>query len=101
MTSFGTGRCFRKRYQEHISDIKRPDPDSNYAERIQKYSHDYSDIQNLEILYIGNKGRKLNCIENLHIYNITVNEPTLLLNSQINSAANPIFNKIISIQKSN
>lgn len=89
-----TGRSFEKRFKEHISDIQKTEPKSNFAQHIKSEKHTYTDYNsNLTILHRIRKGQTLNRLEELEIYKNRNNNN--LLNDKINTKTNKIYDRII------
>lgn len=76
-----TGRSFKTRYKEHISDYRFNRNKSTYAKHLSDYHHNPTTIENsLQILHKQKKGPKLNTLEQLEIYkhkNNIINENTI------------------------
>lgn len=90
-----TGRSFKLRFNEHISEIKRIKPESRFALHIKISNHHFESIDNnMEILHRMAKGDNLDRIEELEIYKERRN--IQLLNNKINTETNKIYDLIIN-----
>jgi hypothetical protein len=64
-----TGKSFKTRYDEHISDIRHNKDKSKYALHMLQYKHEYSTIEKtLDVLKVVQKGKQLDVLERSHIY---------------------------------
>lgn len=97
-----TGRTFKCRYREHIQSIKsnnKTTQKSTFAEHILETQHSYKNIsENMEILNIANKGRRMNILEEYNIYINKKHNPEDILNIMQIEKQNPIFDKIEEIK---
>jgi hypothetical protein len=67
-----TGRTFRKRYNEHIREIKTNGQKSKFARHVLDAAHSHNTIdQTMEVLHIERKEKMLNALEAYHIYRLT------------------------------
>jgi hypothetical protein len=93
-----TGRSFRIRYKEHIHAIRYNKTTSKYAQHILETGHTYGPLENkLNILQFEKKNRKINSLEQYHIYRIT--RENLQLNDTYTNNHNPIFEIIAEYYK--
>jgi hypothetical protein len=64
-----TGRNFKTRYEEHISDIRFNRDKSKYASHILKENHEYGPIdKTMDVLKVTDKGKQLDVYERFYIY---------------------------------
>lgn len=78
-----TGRQFYTRYKEHIPTLKN-NKHSTFAEHLINTLHTTTNItQNMEILHITQKGRKLDTLEQFEIYKNTITHKDDILNDQL------------------
>jgi hypothetical protein len=64
-----TGRSFKTRFKEHVSDTKNNRCKTGYSQHILNYEHERAhNITELEILEKHNKGPLLNTLEKFHIF---------------------------------
>lgn len=96
-----TGRSFKTRYKEHLPKNQNYNQ-STFAEHLIQEDHSFSSIhQDLEIIHLAPKSKKLDIIEQFHIYKNIKENPTKILNDKINFQANIVFDTIINLtQKS-
>jgi hypothetical protein len=88
-----TGRSFKTRFKEHVSDIKNNRCKTGYSQHILNYEHERAhNITELEILEKHNKGPLLNTLEKFHIFK-TKKENKLLNDIQFD-INNPIYEVI-------
>ncbi|PNF35966.1 hypothetical protein B7P43_G03548 [Cryptotermes secundus] len=93
-----TGRNFRKRYKEHIREIKTNGQKSKFAQHILDTTHNYHTIDKaMEILHIEKKGKMLNTLESFHIYELT--KQNLQMNEALTDSYNPIYDILIKINQ--
>jgi hypothetical protein len=75
-----TGRNFKTRFKEHISDIMHNREKNGYSQRILTTEHERAkDINSLEVMEVQPKSQYLNTLEKYHIYkhrriSVTFNE---------------------------
>jgi hypothetical protein len=92
-----TGRSFKTRFKEHVSDIVNNRSKTGYSHHILNKGHEWAhDINELEILEIKQKGSILNTLEKFHIFK--GRKEHTLLNGIQSDVHNPIFEVI---EKSN
>jgi hypothetical protein len=85
-----TGRSFKIRFKEHVSDIANNICKTGYSQHILSKGHEWAhNISELEILEIKQKGPSLNTLEKFHIFRCR-NECNLLNEIQ-SDLHNPIF----------
>jgi hypothetical protein len=64
-----TGRSFKTRFKEHVSDIKNNRCKTGYSQHILNYGHERAhSVTELEILEKQNKDPFLNSLEKFHIF---------------------------------
>ena len=83
-----TGRNFGKRLKEHQSSFIKGKTDSNYANHLLEYNHNFN--HNFEILHTEKKGFKLNLLESLEINKLKSSKN--LLNEQLDLNNSPLLN---------
>ena len=83
-----TGRNFQKRIHEHYQSFIKDKNDSNYANHLIEYQHNFD--PNFKILHSENKGIKLNLLESLEINKLK--NSNLLLNDQLDLNNSPLLN---------
>jgi hypothetical protein len=89
-----TGRPFRTRYQEHKRDFDTKSTKSLFAKHLLDTNHQLHPMENsMTILCYQQKGRKLNTLEQFHIYKVT--KEGKQLNEQHTEKYNPIFETIL------
>jgi hypothetical protein len=85
-----TGRSFKTRFKEHVSDIVNNRSKTGYSHHILSKGHERAhDINELEILEIQQKGSILNTLEKFHIFKSR--KERTLLNEIQSDVHNPIF----------
>jgi hypothetical protein len=88
-----TGRSFKVRFKEHVSDITHNRCKTGYSQHILKYGHERAhSITELEILERQNKGLFLNSLEKFHIFKCK--KENKLLNDIQFDINNPIYEVI-------
>jgi hypothetical protein len=93
-----TGRSFKIRYKEHISDIRHNKDKSKYALHMLQFSHEYGTIENtLEILKVVNKGKLLDVLERFYIYK--ANRKKQIMNEQYVVDHNVLFEMLLRYDK--
>jgi hypothetical protein len=91
-----TGRSFKTRFKEHKRDYETKSNKSLFAKHLIDSNHQLYSMENsLTILSHQQKGRKMNTIEQYHIYKIT--KKGNQLNEQFTEKQNPIFEAILKI----
>jgi hypothetical protein len=91
-----TGRSFKTRFKEHKRDYETKSNKSLFAKHLIEQNHQLHSIENcMTILNHQQKGRKMNTIEQYHIYKIT--KKGKQLNEQFTKKHNPIFEAILKI----
>jgi Reverse transcriptase (RNA-dependent DNA polymerase) len=79
-----SGRSLKTRLQEHL-DFKRP---SHVADHMLRYNH-HTNIDNVEILHLSQKGKRLDLLEAFEIKLNSLKAP--LINQQINILDSPLL----------
>lgn len=94
-----TGRAFKTRYKEHYPAPKTTKQKSSFAQHLVDHGHDISDIENnMDILHICNKGKKLDTLEEFEIYRHFQSNKNNILNDKLQFSSHSIFNTITSSQ---
>jgi hypothetical protein len=94
-----TGRPFRTRYQEHKRDYDSNSTKSLFAKHLLDTNHKLRPIEDsMSVLCYQQKGRKLNTLEQFHIYKIT--KEGKQLNEQHTEKQNPIFEILLRYDNS-
>jgi hypothetical protein len=84
-----TGRCFEKRYKEHLQSYKYNTQNSKFAQHATETGHEFGERKyGMSIQFLGKKGRYLDTIGKFYIYQQTKN------NNRINDKHTVIYNKI-------
>jgi hypothetical protein len=90
-----TGRPFRIRYQEHKRDYDSNSTKSLFTKHLLDNNHKLQPIENsMSILCFQQKGRKLNTLEQFHIYKVT--KKGIQINEQHTIKHNPIFETLLT-----
>lgn len=97
-----TGRGFYKRFREHIpkKTYNHNYIKSNYTRHLTLHNHNYTDFKsNLVPLHICNKGRFMNALEELEIYNAYSNDSSreFVLNEQLNFESNRLYDTALGL----
>lgn len=90
-----TGRNFETRFKEHNACYRLKKRTSNFANHFLDTDHTFPDINNLQILHTGNKGRKLDILENIEIYKHKNDPNRNLLNTQIELGNSPLLKLLL------
>jgi hypothetical protein len=89
-----TGRPFKVRYQEHLRDFKYNNSKSGFAQHLIDNRHAMGRMEDvMEIVHITRKGRMMDTLEGLHIYEET--KAGNQINDQMTVKENEIFETII------
>lgn len=89
-----TGRSFQVHYHEHIKALKTVPIISKYAQHMDLYIITVH-LAISRIYTLTNSVRKRDCLKTYKSYKSIKKELTCVLNSQLNSGANPIFEEIL------
>jgi hypothetical protein len=93
-----TGRSFITRFKEHKPDPRLNKQKSSFAQHVIDENHSMGDFSNdLEILHICKKGRKLDTLEEFEIYRHFSSDENKesVLNEKLQFSSHSIFNTII------
>lgn len=79
-----TGRNFNIRFREHMDALRLKHLNkSTFAQHIAEEEHQVTDIvNNLQILHLANKGKRMNLLEEIEIYSHKCSSPSDILNDQ-------------------
>ena len=86
-----TGRNFETRFKEHYASYRLKKRNSNFANHFLDTNHSFPNVNNLKILHVEQKGRKLDVLENIEIYKNKHNSNVNLLNTQIDLGTSPLL----------
>jgi hypothetical protein len=91
-----TGRSFLTRYKEHITDYRNNSKKSLYAKHLLEQGHSMQPIHScMKVLEYQQKSKKLNALEQFHIYKVTKSGKQI--NEQFTENQNPIFESLFKI----
>jgi hypothetical protein len=85
-----SGRSLKTRLKEHL-DSKRP---SHVADHMRDYNH-HTSINNVDILHLSQKGKKLDLLEAVEIKRNSLKNP--LMNSQIHIMESPLLDLALTL----
>ena len=89
-----TGRSFKQRYIEHTKALNST-TESTFANHLIEAIHTYKNIDNnMNILHVHIKGRKLDTLEQLEIYKHTKTNKNDILNEQTQFKSHALFEHI-------
>jgi hypothetical protein len=88
-----TGRSFNTRFKEHLPKNKQQPQKYSVPQHIMDHNHTVQNpTDNMQILYVCNKGPLMNSLEEAEIFKATRSYPNSILNEKLNYTSHPIFN---------
>ena len=89
-----TGRPFKVRFQEHLSDFKYNNSRSKFAQHLLDKKHAIGRMEDtMEVVHVTRKGKMMNTLEGFHIYKET--KAGNQINDRLTVKENAIFKTVI------
>jgi len=95
-----TGRSFKIRMAEHLPKPNMIEQKSSFAHHLIDKNHKFTSIdENMDILHICQKSRKMDVLEEFEVFRGFKTSPDTILNDKIHFSSNAIFNTMLGLKQ--